>query len=557
MRAWHKIIDAPVFAAFVAGLYVSVFYIMSNLTMLPSSSVFIVAFVLITPITIAVALLCLLLHILGKNAYAKPVSIFVCAVYILILMQKPVFEIRAIGEFFNLLDGTTRAAAKIIYLIVPAVLLGYTFRNNIGKFAIVLGAMTIASFVGNINLVVDNLIVKDQPFGSEMAKSLQDITLSRSPNIYFILADGYSSFAYMEENSIDIGVFRDYLSSSGFDVYDEAFSNYHSTTDAMPAMLNMDHHYYTLNHNHKSGEVRKTARVIVGGKNNLMDLLRRNSYQVQYIHNWPYLLLHGCTADHCYGEMPLAGAKMVLGELLPFAGAQMVIDEIWSRFTRKEEKEEGDYWVKRSRPLKHYGGRRSLEDSRREVVRLIEKNAHNSPTFQYIHLYAPTHAPDSQVGICDESEQITYYSERVAEVNRHLQDLISDIISRDSTAVIVLTGDHGPFIANKCSRWTDLDTLSGYRDRMAVIMAIRWPEGYDGRYDKRIKTTINVFRYVLAALTKDDTDILETVVCDDVYIHGSTDILKVVADGNVLIPPEHYTIDALQAKYHGACQTRD
>jgi hypothetical protein len=240
---------------------------------------------------------------------------------------------------------------------------------------------------------------------------------------------------------------------------------------------------------------------------------------------------------------------MVLGELLPFAGAQRVLDEIWSRFTRKEEKEEGDYWVRRSRPLKHYGGRRSLEDSRREVVRLIEENAHNSPTFQYIHLYAPTHAPDSQVGICDEGEQIAYYSERVSEVNRHLQDLISDIISRDPTAVIVLTGDHGPFIAKKCARWTDLDTLSSYRDRLGVIMAIRWPEGYDGRYDKRIITTINVFRYVLASLTKDDTDILETLVSDDVYIvGGSKNIMKIVGGGNVLNPPERYTKNAVSVK---------
>jgi hypothetical protein len=561
VRSWHVIVESPVFAAFVAGLYVSVFYVMTNLTMLSGSSAVVVVFVLITPITIAVALLCLLLHLLGKNAYAKPFSIFVCAVYLLILMQRPVFEIRAIGEFFDLLDGTTRAAAKIIYLIVPAALLGYAFRNNIGKFAVVLGAMTIASFVGNISLVADDLIGKDHVFGSAMAKSLQDITLSRSPNIYFILADGYSSFAYMEENGIDVGGFRSFLSSNGFHLYDEAFSNYHSTSASLPAMLNMDHHYYALTHSHKSGEARKTARVIIGGKNNLADLLRRNSYQVQYIHNWPYLLLHGCTADHCYGEMPLAGARIVLGELLPFEQAQVLLDKVWAKFSIKENKEEEDYWVNwvgSSRPsLLRYGIRHSLEGSRREVVRLIEENVADKPTFQYIHLFAPGHAPDLQVGICDEDYQITYYSERVAEVNRHLQALIGDIVARDSNAVIVVTGDHGPFIANQCSRWTDLGTQSDYRDRMGVIMAVRWPEGYDGRYDKRIKTTINVFRYVLASLTEDDTDILETVVCDDVYILGSTDILKVVADGDVLIPPEHYTSDALQAKRRGPCPTSD
>jgi hypothetical protein len=118
-------------------------------------------------------------------------------------------------------------------------------------------------------------------------------------------------------------------------------------------------------------------------------------------------------------------------------------------------------------------------------------------------------------------------------------------------------GDHGPFIANKCSRWTDLDTLSGYRDRIGALMAIRWPEAYDGRYDERIITTINTFKYVLAALTEDDAAILETVACDDVYILGSTDILKIVADGSILVPPEHYTSEALQMRRRESCQAND
>jgi hypothetical protein len=538
VRYWHAIIESPVFAAFVAGLYVSVFYVMANLTMLPGSSVFIVAFVLIVPVTIAVAFLLLLLHLLGKGAFAKPISIFVCTSYLLILMRHPLFDIHAVGEFFNQFNSTTQDAAKLVCFFAVAILLAYVFRNSVAKFTAVLGAMTIALIAGNMTLLAGMLIDRDDGFGSEMATSLQDITLSRSPNIYFILTDGYGSLAYMDEHAIDIGGFKSFLSSNDFRLYDEVFSNYHSTTNALPAMLNMDHHYYTLNEleDRESGEVRKTGRIIIGGQNNLVDLLRRNSYQVQYIHNWPYLLLHGCTADHCYGDRPHAGAHMLLGEILP-------------NFTGNGET---DYWVNR---LSRYGERRPLEDSRVEVARLIDQNGPAEPIFQYIHVFAPTHAPDSQVGICDEVEQIAYYSRRVSEVNGYLERLIDDIVSRDPTAVIVLTGDHGPFIVDKCSRWTDLSTLSNYRDRAGVIMAIRWPEGYDGRYDEQITTTINTFKYVLAALTDDDADILGTVVCDDVYVMGRKSILKIVADGSVLLPPEHYTGHALWEKRHAPCQT--
>lgn len=522
--------------------------------MLPASSVLFVALVLIAPITIAAALMCLLLHILGKEAYSRPASIFLCVAYILILMLKPVSELSTVAGLLNSLDGKTLNAVTLAYLVIPAALMGYIFRDNIGKFAIVLGAMTLASFAGNLNLLLSELTGKDRSFGLEMAESLQDITLARTPNIYLIISDGYGSFAYMEEHGIDVGRFRNFLTSDGFQLYDEAFSNYHSTAESLPAILNMDHHYYALSHSHKSSEVRKTGRIIVGGENNIADLMRRNSYQVQYIHNWPYMLLHGCTADHCYGEMPLAGAKIVLGELSPFKGTRAFLDQIWAKYMQDGQTKDKDYFLERSSPMLSYGIRNSLDGSRREVARLIEENATADPLFQYIHLFAPTHAPDSQVGICDESEQIDYYSERVAEVNIHLQNLVTDIIARDPAAVIVITSDHGPFIADKCSRWTDLDTLSGYRDRMGVIMAIRWPEGYDGRYDEKIITPINVFKYVIATLANNDADILETVVCEDVFIVGSKNVLEILDDGNIRIPPKQYTVEALQTKRHQPCQ---
>ena len=68
-------------------------------------------------------------------------------------------------------------------------------------------------------------------------------------------------------------------------------------------------------------------------------------------------------------------------------------------------------------------------------------------------------------------------------------------------------------------------------------MAIRWPGDYDGRFDGKIRTTINVFRYVLAAMAKREQDILKTVVPDDVFVRGDKHVLKILSDGEVIIPP--------------------
>ncbi len=124
--------------------------------------------------------------------------------------------------------------------------------------------------------------------------------------------------------------------------------------------------------------------------------------------------------------------------------------------------------------------------------------------------------------------------------------MIDSILSKDPTAVIVLAADHGPFIENRCQRRFDISTLAEYRDRVGVLMAIRWPSGYDGRYDERIKTTVNTFRYVLASLADNESELLSTVVPDDVYVLGNNDILKIIENGEVLATARHYTKDALR-----------
>jgi hypothetical protein len=84
---------------------------------------------------------------------------------------------------------------------------------------------------------------------------------------------------------------------------------------------------------------------------------------------------------------------------------------------------------------------------------------------------------------------------------------------------------------------------------MAVITAIRWPESYDGRFDDQIVTTINLFRYLLATLAADEAPVLDRTVRDDVFIQGEREILKIMADGRVLIPPERYLGGELKARH--------
>jgi len=87
-----------------------------------------------------------------------------------------------------------------------------------------------------------------------------------------------------------------------------------------------------------------------------------------------------------------------------------------------------------------------------------------------------------------------------------------------------------------------LKTIQQLRDRAGVLCAIRWPTSYDGRYDSKIKTSVNLLRYVLASLAKNEPEILKTVVPDEVYVRmrgyrPGHKYFKIVEDGKMMAHP--------------------
>ena len=149
------------------------------------------------------------------------------------------------------------------------------------------------------------------------------------------------------------------------------------------------------------------------------------------------------------------------------------------------------------------------------------------------------HSFPQKPGNCDEQKQTAIYDQSVKKANGVLERLINDIVTADPAAVIVLAGDHGPFILNKCSRFAPLKSVEQIRDRSGVLLAIRWPYGYDGRYDGKMKTSVNVLRYVLASLAKNENEILRTAVPDDVNVIIETNrqnksYYKIIENGKLL-----------------------
>jgi len=495
-----------------AGLYVSVFYIFNNLTMLRGTGILFILSIMIIPLLLLTILTYYPLQLARKTTQAQTIVVFIVSVFLFLVLRPTLLDIDVVNSFFLLFSEDKKTIANILYVVVPSILITIIFKKNILIYTVMLSVMTLAAVIMNIPKLMDDNAALTSSMPLHQIESLK---LNEKPNIYFILTDAYGSLAYMKEHEIDVSELTEYLTSTGFHLYEDTYSNYQPTTNAMSAILNMEHHHYSLTGLRVDfSEVSKAARVIIGGQNNVSKILRQNGYSIQYIHGRTYLLVQGCSADECFPETNgLAGARIILSHIFK-------IDLL----------SENDKRAKRT----------ITNAQLREQSAILRGRDTGTPRFQYIHAFDPGHAPNNQVGRCNESFEIGQYAERIQSMGKYLRDQVADIVESEPDAVIIIAGDHGPFISKRCGRVDYIDNLADYRDRASAITAIRWPESYDGRYDPYIKSSVNLFRYVLASLATDATPLLNSVAPDDVFVRGGNKVYKIIGDGEQLDTPEEY-----------------
>ena len=508
---------SAVFSAFAAGIYVSMFWVSNNITMLLWDSVLVIFLALVTPIVLVVLLIKMFLRIIGFQTFEGLACTFAIIAYVLLLLRLPILEIPSIYSLIEGYGGLESRAAKLFFVgltILVSTIAAIVFHRKTMALSALFLLMAMTALVTSFSdwfmrSMDDNYAQKDM-------LEFPNPELEYRPNIYFILADSYSSFTYMADEGIDLESFRYFLKTNNFSLYNDFYSNYQTTAVAMPAILNMDHHYYQIGR--KAGEVSASGRVIIGGKNNLARILKAAGYDIEYLHESTYLLLSGCFVDYCSPDVSLAGAKTVLHRILP-------------NVLQEKRKSDG----------------RSIEDLQQELLARISID--NTPRFFYMHFFSPDHSPNEVDGRCNEGVQKKAYMNRVSDSNSKLQGLVAEIVAMDRNAVIVLTSDHGPLIENNCSREHELRTVAEYRDRAGTILAIRWPNTYNGEYDVELVTSVNLFRYLLGSLFDDDSEIMDSLVADDVYTRASDGFQEILRNGEILHNAENISIEDMKKRY--------
>lgn len=290
----------------------------------------------------------------------------------------------------------------------------------------------------------------------------------KKPDVYFLVFDGYSTEQVLGLQGIENGRQMQLLKDKGFVFYDKTYTVALVSKPSISRVLDM---------------ASPTARAI-GGNNLVNAVLQREGYRTHLVLT-PYFLYDTQVfgADQIFPDRSQGDALTALykGLLAGEFKAEFVFT-FTSRLGRDE-------WLAKKRDVL---GSRTVY-----------------PKFLYAHSPYPSHSQFS--GQCLENEN-ELFAQRLTLANEEMRDDIDAILNSQRDAIIVIAGDHGPFLTGDCFQLWGWDpsrvTAAELVDRYGVFLAIRWPDSLPLRFDE-IAVLQDLFFAVFATLKGDAKVMLE------------------------------------------------
>lgn len=295
-----------------------------------------------------------------------------------------------------------------------------------------------------------------------------------TPSIYLLVYDAYVSNETMMSYGIDNEPQENYLIKRGFTLYPHTYSLAGNTVGTMSRVLNASSAYF------------ENKRIGVAGDGVVQKILKTSGYQTYGIFPSDYMF-RGYQSYYDYSipeqliqPYTLLIRGMALGEF------RFNIEN--TRFTSQDH---ASFVQKKL---------------------LLWETMPNSKVFVYMHTNLPSHSQNSGVCLPNETE---LYQQRLEHANIEMKDDINSIINVDPKAIIIVAGDHGPYLTKNCHGLADIYENSeinrlDVQDRYGTFLAIRWPTAEYEKYDE-ITVIQDLFPAIFAYMYEDKS-ILSTRV---------------------------------------------
>lgn len=365
-------------------------------------------------------------------------------------------------------------------------------------------------------------------------KDYTQISLKNKKNIYFILTDSLTNIAGMQQLGIkeeNIKFLRD-LQSLGFTHYSNFFTSLQATQFALFTFFNLSYQYHGVN-GYKLDLILRLRHILNDGK--LYQILKDNGYKINILHELDVFLLDTCNADQCYFNV--TNKLRTNDSNIQQSQSSNIKEKVLSIITFLLPVNLDSLLNKKNilffdpKELSYNDKNAFIKGT---LQRLQQLNLH-FPNFTYIHAFTfPTHSDTDAKTInhCNETAEIEKYNARIKATADFVLSMVHTIQSRDNNALIIIAGDHGPYIFNKCSR-EGIKLASQVMERQGAFLSIFWGKDYRHQYDERIKSSHNLFRYVLSYLAQDEK-LLQDADPDNAYtLYSDWKIGQTISDGMV------------------------
>jgi len=268
------------------------------------------------------------------------------------------------------------------------------------------------------------------------------------PNIYLLIYDAYVINETLLSYGIDNKAQEQYLLNHNFKIYPFTYSIGPDSLSAMSRVLNVSTEYY--------GSIRRG----VSGDGVVHTLLKKIGYETYGLFFKDYFF-RGIipTYDVSYPNPSPSSVILIIAILEGKFRSDINLDP-----ASRE-----NFLLKKNIALTKYA---------------------SNPKFVYAHSGLPGHSQNS--GRCL-PEEIDIYKDNLIKANHEMRTDIKIILDNDPDSIVIIAGDHGPYLTKNCFQTGARRAYSAYdisdisrqdiQDRFGTFLAIRWPSNNYNYYD--------------------------------------------------------------------------
>jgi hypothetical protein len=319
------------------------------------------------------------------------------------------------------------------------------------------------SFTQVLSPKVNRAGVADTSLGNKLVELVGERKPTTTPDIYLLIYDAYPHNETTLSYGIDNGIQENYLEKKGFKLYPKTYSIGAASVGTMSRVLNASTEFY--------GNTRRG----VSGDGVVQGLLRNFGYETDGVFVSDYFFRGiGSSWNFSFPSGVTPSATLLFEAVL--------IGEF--RFDLEFDKVPHDQFVT-------------------DKLAVFSED-HSGPRFIYMHTSLPAHSQNS--GSCL-SNEVELFKERLERANTEMRKDLETVIKKDSGAIIIVAGDHGPYLTKNCTLTGDRYDISeisrlDIQDRFGTFLAIRWPDDKFEKYDD-IAILQDIFPAIFSYLFED------------------------------------------------------